>query len=56
MAGGGFNSRGPIAARSSRRRSVLVLSQREALATHARRQRIHQVDDVAGIGRFYGRS
>src|SRR5882757_9708248 len=49
MAGGGFNSRGPIAARSSRRRSVLVLSQREALAT--RRQRIHQVDDVAGIAR-----
>ena len=37
MAGGGFNSRGPIAARSSRRRSVMVLSQREALATHARR-------------------
>jgi len=56
MAGGGFNSRGPIAARSSRRRSVMVLSQREALATHARRQRIHQVDDVAGIARFHGRS
>src|ERR1700704_5485612 len=35
MAGGGFNSRGPIAARSSRRRSVLVLSQREALAARA---------------------
>jgi hypothetical protein len=32
------------------------LSQREALATHARRQRIHQVDDVAGIARFHGRS
>src|SRR5216684_1468561 len=35
MAGGGFNSRGPIAARSSRRRSVIYLSAKRSPPTPA---------------------